>query len=287
MIERKKAEIKDLLSKANEKELPEDMFHPLDNTDYNWQEQEKDGCSLGLKFVPTIRRHNLAKKFKDLLQFGRRLRLAVFFHRVEKEQELVENQIVREVSEEIEYEEPWRKPSTFNPKQGQNEALGSFLLELEDYLFDPKKNRKVKHNLTQIQRNALRSLSTWNVSPNCDRMFRIQDKGSRLVIEWKDQYRRKTLHYLEDISIFKEELENPSERNKGKVNEWARKWNLRKNIGEEEYEWITQSGLRPGKTYANIKTHKGGWPYRFIISSIGTPIDNLARWIEFPPKALI
>ena len=91
MIESKKAELKDLLSKANEKELPQDMFHPLDNTDYNWQEQEKDVCSLGLKFVPTIRRHNLAKKLKDLLQFGHRLRLAVFFHRLEKEQEVAEN----------------------------------------------------------------------------------------------------------------------------------------------------------------------------------------------------
>ena len=115
-------------------------------------------------------------------------------------------------------------------------------------------------------------------------MFRIQDKGSRLVIMWKDQYHRKMLNYLEDISIFKEELENPSERNKGRVNEWARAWNLRENIGEEEYEWITLSGLRPGKTYANIKTHKGGWPYRFIISGIGTPIGNLACWIEFHPK---
>ena len=106
------------------------------------------------------------------------------------------------------------------------------------------------------------------------------------MIEWKDQYRRKMLSYLEDISIFKEELENPIERNKGRINEWARKWNLRENIGEEEYEWMTQSGLRPGKTYANIKTHKGGWPYRFIISSIGTPIENLARWIEFHLKPL-
>ena len=44
MIERKKAEIKDLLSKANEKELPENMFHPLDNTDYNWQELARERC---------------------------------------------------------------------------------------------------------------------------------------------------------------------------------------------------------------------------------------------------
>ena len=55
-------ELKDLLRKANNVELPDDMFHPLDDTTYNWQEQEKDVCPLGLKFVSTIRRHNLANK---------------------------------------------------------------------------------------------------------------------------------------------------------------------------------------------------------------------------------
>ena len=183
IINRKKMEPKDLLREANIVELPDDMFHPLDNTSYNWQEQEKEVCSLGLKFVPTIRRHNLANKYKDFLQFGRRLRLAVLFHRLEKENVVNENQIIRIESEEIVYEEPWTKPSTFNPTAGQNEALESVLFELEKYLFDPKNSRKVNDNLTQLQRRALKRLSTWNVNPQCDRMFRIQDKGSRLVLE--------------------------------------------------------------------------------------------------------
>ena len=135
-------------------------FISLDNTSYNWQEQEKEVCSSGLKFVPTIRRHNLANKYKDFLQFGRRLRLAVFFHRLEKENVVNENQIIRIVSEEIVHEEPWTKPSTFNPTAGQNEALESFLFELEKYLFDPKNSRKVNENLTQMQRRALKRLST-------------------------------------------------------------------------------------------------------------------------------
>ena len=48
------------------------------------------------------------------------------------------------------------------------------------------------------------------------------------------------------------------------------------SIGEEELSWITCSDTRLGKTYANIKTHKDQWPYRYIISSIGTAIENLA-----------
>ena len=87
---------------------------------------------------------------------------------------------------------------------GENEALETFLTELQNYLFDPGNYRKVKDNVAQMQRNALRNLSTWNSNPNNDRMFRIQDKGSRLVIEWKDKYREKMLSYLQDVSIFKE-----------------------------------------------------------------------------------
>ena len=74
-----------------------------------------------------------------------------------------ENQIIRIESEEIVCEEPWTKPSTFNPMAGQNEALESFLFELEKYLFDPKNSRKINDNLTQLQRRALKQLSTWNV----------------------------------------------------------------------------------------------------------------------------
>ena len=44
-------------------------------------------------------------------------------------------------------------------------------------------------------------------------MFRIQDKGSRLVIEWKENNSNLMLEYLEDIYVFKEEEENPTLQN--------------------------------------------------------------------------
>ena len=53
-------------------------------------------------------------------------------------------------------------------------------------------------------------------------MFRIQDKGSRIVVEWKNNYRQEMLKYLEDISIFEEESEDPSIRNLQRVQKWAK-----------------------------------------------------------------
>ena len=172
----------------------------------------------------------------------------------------------------------------YNPRPGDNEALELFLLQVERYLFDPRNARKVKDNHTQVQRNALKSLSSWTENPENDRTVRVHDKGSRLVIEWKDGYREKMLNYLEDMSIFKAETEPPLEKNEQKVNQWAHKWFNEENIGEEELEWITCSGTRAGKAYANVKTHKVNWPYRYSISSIGTAIENLARWVVIPSK---
>ena len=55
---------------------------------------------------------------------------------------------------------------------------------------------------------CLKRLSQWNKDNNCTKMFRVQDKGSRLVVESKERYKEKMLQYLEDISVFREDGEN-------------------------------------------------------------------------------
>ena len=66
------------------------MYEPLDNTNHSWSVVEKKITSLGLKFVPTIRRFDSPKKLTDFMEFCRKLRLAVFFHH------LRENSIIAE-----------------------------------------------------------------------------------------------------------------------------------------------------------------------------------------------
>ena len=93
------------------------------------------------------------------------------------------------------------------------------------------------------------------------RMFRIQDKGSRLVVELKERYNKKMLNYLEDVSIFQENDEDQCQANEKKVNDWVRKWENQEQLGGEEAEWILSSKTKPANAYANIKTHEEGWPY--------------------------
>ena len=69
-----------------------------------------------------------------------------------------------------------------------------------------------------------------------------------------------------------------------RVEQWADKWLERGEITQEEVDWVKTVSPKPGYICANIKTHKKGWPYRFIMSANETAIEYLARWIEWHLK---
>ena len=91
-------------------------------------------------------------------------------------------------------EYPWTKPSKFEPTPGQSESL--------DYSFERWRTEKTNTKRTVKDNMTLKTLGTWNKDPSNPRMFRIQDKGSRLVVEWKHRHKEGILKYLENIKYF-------------------------------------------------------------------------------------
>ena len=77
------------------------------------------------------------------------------------------------------------------------------------------------------------------------------------------------LKYLENENIFKEDHADAIKENEEKVNKWVKKWKREDKIGEEEIDYIKCGNTNHAKAYANIKTHKQGWPYCYIISRKG------------------
>ena len=179
---------------------------------------------------------------------------------------------------------PWLKGKRFIQKPGEFPPLEEFIEELRRKIFDPTQTRKVKSNISPEQETALKSLRKWNSDPGNKRMFRIQDKGSRLVVEFKDVYIDKVNEYLEDVSIFRRDVEDNTISNRRKVLAWCKKWKSRKVISGKEEEWIAIKDTSPGRIYGNVKAHKVGHPYRFILSGEGTAIENLGRWVEYHLK---
>ena len=128
-------------------------------------------------------------------------------------------------------------------------------------------------------------MKEWNKDDANPRMFRVQDKGARLTIEWKERYREKVEAYLDDQSTFREDTIDQSAENALSVKNWARKWIKGRVITEEVGNWVSLQTATPATIHGNPKTHKEGIPYRFIISTRGAATQNLAIWSELQLKS--
>ena len=70
-------------------------------------------------------------------------------------------------------------------------------------------------------------MSMWNKDPDNPRVIRVQDKGSRFVVDWKERYIRKSMEHIGDNSTFVCNEVDLSVLNNQAVREWAQKWEER------------------------------------------------------------
>ena len=190
---------REILARANSIARDEPRDHkPLDNTGRVWEQSYIGLLSKGQKFIPAPKKVDTVAKFKDFEQFARKLRLKLYF--------------AARRSEDFDREkEPWKHKSEFSPCPGESEALEKFLTELQIFLFNPENRNKFRDNLSADEREALKDLQKWNKDPGNPRVIRVQDKGSRFVIDWKKRYISKTLDYLQDSETFIGMEVDPSE----------------------------------------------------------------------------
>ena len=102
------------------------------------------------------------------------------------------------------------------------------------------------------------------------RVIRVQDKGSCFVVDYKAKYVENNLQYILDPKTFSSDDIDNSISNLQKVSKWTRKWKREGVLGMSECDWIVAGYPKLAKLYANIKTYKTNWPYRFIMSAKGT-----------------
>ena len=291
--EKKRAEEQryyDILAKAKDFDLPNDMYAPKNNTDYQLNDAEKSVLELGLKFVPTTKRYNRAMKYLDLQSFFSQLRLRLESYKKfgSLDNDISDNDSSENIATDEEADfannEPWRTKNKPFLKTSDNEALEHFIANVESELLDPKNEKYVKDNLTSEQREAIRNLGQWNCDPEQDKIIRIQDKGSNFVIDKKDPYIRSIENYLNNPNVFRKDNEDKSLEYTNKVRAGSGRWFEIGIITEEERDWVIVEKARPGTIYGNIKVHKENWPLRYIMSCNGTSMEKLARWVEFKLK---
>ena len=75
----------EILKESSEVQKTLEQRRPLDNTNVEWTQgpppPQLNLLAKGQKFTPTPKKVGRVQKFKDLLSFAQKLRLAIFFHR--------------------------------------------------------------------------------------------------------------------------------------------------------------------------------------------------------------
>ena len=141
-------------------------------------------------------------------------------------------------------------------------------------IFDPGNAKIARSNLSKDEKKALKEIKSWD-----DRVVRVQDKGSRIVILENETYEEKVQHQI-DRSSFKELKDDPSKLFQEKVNNWIEKWHANKVIDNSWKSFVSCDSPSAGKMYGLIKTHKFDNPVRIITSGCNTAVENLSIFVE-------
>lgn len=174
---------------------------------------------------------------------------------------------------------PWYSPTARSAPRN-NPALETFIKACTDDFLDVKSRRKIKDNLTQGQRQALRDLRNLPITHNV--ACRYADKSGTTIITNLEEDDRKIIKELKDADHYDLLNKDPTEETKEKVNKWADKWMLNGTINVDIGNYVKDiQRTRPGKCKPLTKTHKPQpYPIRLLLSGCGTPTQHLSKFVQ-------
>ena len=227
-------------------------------------------CSLGPSFIPVPVNYDWLQLQKDFDKFRNSIRAYCFFHNF-PDNKSPDNIITG----------PPRQPSKWTAPPSKIPEVEVFLSSLERDLFDVNNsNNFVVDNLTKNQRHALNQWRKDNLFNSDSQLItRLQDKGNRIVIVDKETDTNKVNEQI-DRSSFKRINFDPTNKHIDKVEKWANKWLIRKQITSDWKDYIINRNATPGTNSALYKTHKAGTPVRLLTSGCNTAIERLSTFVE-------
>ena len=168
------------------------------------------------------------------------------------------------------------------------QGLKDYLAAVKSDLMDPKSRNKIKSNLPEEEKEALKNL----IKLQQDRVIVIKksDKGSGITIVDFNQYMKSCNEHLGDKTasgehyyekVTKERLEKASYE----VNLAVAEGFDKDILSKEEFNAMKIDEVKPGKFYAQYKTHKkhnegDTPPIRPIVSASGSSTENIALFVE-------
>jgi len=111
-------------------------------------------------------------------------------------------------------------------------------------------------------------------------LFTKADKGNIVVALDKNEYIKNMETCLLDSDTYIKLKHNPIKKLLNELKTILKRWNNLKYISSHTYSNLNTSNAILPRAYGLPKIHKAGYPLRIIVSSIGSPLHNLALFLH-------
>lgn len=115
---------------------------------------------------------------------------------------------------------------------------------------------------------------------NDDVFITKADKSQVTVIMDKEVYIDRMTEMLNDKTTYTLLNKDPVKRITTKLNDLIKTWRNNEIIDENTYKCLNCTNGNLPRCYGLPKVHKPGYPLRIIVSSVGSPLYNVAKFLH-------
>ncbi|RLU16909.1 hypothetical protein DMN91_010978 [Ooceraea biroi] len=106
------------------------------------------------------------------------------------------------------------------------------------------------------------------------------DKGQVTVIMSRSKYINQVMEILGDSTTYKKLKNDPSKRITNRFSSLVKSWFDNGIINNSTYKWLLMTDGNLPRCYGLPKIHKPGYPLRVIVSTVDSPIYNVAHFFH-------
>ncbi|XP_071573819.1 uncharacterized protein [Temnothorax nylanderi] len=115
---------------------------------------------------------------------------------------------------------------------------------------------------------------------NDDVLVTKADKGQITVILDKNSYVNQMTGMLNDQTTYKKLMKDPINKITTKINELVKAWHDNGIVSDQMYRRLNCTNGNLPRAYGLPKVHKAGFPLRVIVSTLGSPLYDVASLLQ-------
>lgn len=231
-------------------------------------EAEQKLLSKGLSFCPTTKMNNFTFE-TELFKYERQLKICEFF---KNDSKAIGNPVRQ-----------FRLKSQFIPA-GQYGSIEAYIKSIRADVLDIQKNKKLRYNLSQDERSAIKSLKE-----DVTILVKPADKGGAIVVMNYSDYRTGMLDMLSDTASYAEIKQNPTSLIQRKIEQYVEMGLTNQWINADVAAFLKINYPITPVIYGLPKIHKGTNPlkYRPIVAGSDSTTQPIAQWLDFYLQPLV